>query len=82
MRSFSRWLQAAAVGPELSERYLKDLTTIIGKSPKMKAGDAGGRHAMKLSELVGKETRILAAVEDVVPILRDAPAPERPKDEE
>jgi hypothetical protein len=42
----------------------------------MASGDAGGKRAMKLAELVGKESRILAVVEGVIPILRDAPAPE------
>ena len=57
VRSFSRWLGAAAVGPELSERYLHELTNIIGKSPMMASGDAGGRRAMKLMELVAKGAR-------------------------
>lgn len=76
VRSFSRWLEAAAVGPELSARYLQDLTTVVGKSPLMASGDAGGRRAMKLAELVGKESRILEVVAGVLPILRDSPAPE------
>ena len=81
VRSFSRWLEAAAVGPELSAGYLQKLTNIIGKSPQMASGDAGGRRAMKLEELEGKEARILAVVEEVIPILRDSPAPEKPEDD-
>jgi len=76
VRSFSRWLEAAAVGPELSARYLQDLRTIIGKSPQMASGDAAGRRAIKLAELVGKESRILEIVAGVILILRDSPAPE------
>ena len=77
VRSFSRWLEAAAVGPELSAGYLQKLTEVIGKSPLMLPGDAGGRRALKLEALHGMEQQILDVVYEVVPILRDSPAPER-----
>jgi hypothetical protein len=76
VRSFSRWLEAAAVGPELSAGYLQKLTDIIGKSPLMASGDAAGKRAVKLEVLSGKESQILAVVEELIPILRDSPAPE------
>jgi hypothetical protein len=36
-----------------------------------------GRRALKLEVLQGKEKQILTEVEDVFPVLRDAPASER-----
>jgi hypothetical protein len=80
VRSFNRWLQAAAVGPELAAGYVQKLTEIIGKNPKMAAGDAAGRRAPKLEDLQGKEEQILGAVQEVIAILRDSPAPERPEE--
>jgi hypothetical protein len=80
VRSFSRWLEAAAVGPELSAGYLQKLTDIVGKSPQMARGDAGGRRALKLDLLKDKESQILGVVEEVIPILRDSPAPEEPEE--
>jgi hypothetical protein len=76
VRSFSRWLQAADVKPELSQHYLEELTAIIGKSPLMASGDAAGKRAINLRELKGKEHRVLEVVGKLVPVLRDAPAPE------
>lgn len=81
VRSFSRWLQAAAVGPELSAEYLRELTTIIGKSPLMESGDSAGKRAIKLADLAGKESRILAVVERLIPTLRNAPPPETVEDQ-
>jgi hypothetical protein len=80
VRSFSRWLQAAAIGPELSAEYLRELTTIIGKSPLMESGDGAGRRAIKLADVAGKEKRILAVVERLIPTLRNAPPPETVED--
>jgi hypothetical protein len=81
VRSFSRWLDAAAVGPELSAGYVQKLTDIIGKSPLMASGDAAGRRALKLEVLKDKEAQILGVVEEVIPILRDSPAPDRDEGE-
>ena len=47
----------------------------------MESGDSAGKRAVKLTELVGKESRILALIEGLIPILRNAPAPEQAEDE-
>ncbi len=43
----------------------------------MASGDAAGRRALKLEVLQGKEKQIPAEVEEVFPVLRDAPASKR-----
>lgn len=66
----SRWEENAHVEATLAEAYDRELTAVLGRSPRMKSGDMAGREAVPLSLVEQHQSRIAEIVRRTAEILR------------
>jgi hypothetical protein len=70
IRSLGRWQANAGVGPDFGLAYDRELTQILGRSPRQMSGDKKGARAIPLADLAPQLDAVLAVVASRAETLR------------